>query len=94
MTHIPIARRRLLLGTALAGLAPVLAACSPTVKVEAPDKPIEINLNIRIEQEVRIRVERDLEQVFADDPELFGLPSGSAPRSGGQGAGRKGSGTQ
>lgn len=85
-----IARRRLLLGPALAGLVPALAACSPTVKVEAPDKPIEINLNIRIEQEVRIKVERDLEQVFADDPELFGLPPGTAPGGGGQGAGRKG----
>ncbi|UEM23051.1 YnbE family lipoprotein [Skermanella mucosa] len=91
---IPLARRRLLLGTALAGLTPVLAACSPTVKVEAPDKPIEINLNIRIEQEVRIKVERDLEQVFADDPELFGLPPGGVPGSGGQGVGRKGNGTK
>ena len=80
-------------------VAAMIAAVGSTglsgcVTVNAPDKPIEINLNIRIEQEVRIRVERDLEQVFADDPELFGLPSGSAPRSGGQGAGRKGSGTQ
>ncbi len=91
---IPLARRRLLLGPALASLVPVLAACSPTVKVEAPDKPIEINLNIRIEQEIRIKVERDLEQVFADDPELFGLPSGNAPGRGGQGAGRKESGTK
>ena len=74
--NIPIARRRLLLGTALAGLAPVLGACSPTVKVEAPDKPIEINLNIKIEQEVRIKVERDLEKVFAEDPDLFGTAGG------------------
>ncbi len=54
-----------------------IAACSPTVKVEAPDKPIEINLNIKIEQEVRIKVERDLEKVFAEDPELFGTAGGS-----------------
>ncbi|GEO36232.1 hypothetical protein GGE65_000500 [Skermanella aerolata] len=53
-----------------------IVACSPTVKVEAPDKPIEINLNIKIEQEVRIRVERDLEKVFAEDPELFGTAGG------------------
>ena len=43
-------------------LVPLLAGCSPTVKIEAPDKPIEINLNIKIEQEVRVKVERDLEQ--------------------------------
>lgn len=48
------------------------AACTPTVKVEAPDKPIEINMNIKIEQEVRVKVEKDLDDVFANDPELFG----------------------
>ncbi len=57
-------------------LAPLLAGCSPTVKIEAPDKPIEINLNIKIEQEVRIKVERDLEKVFAEAPELFGIAGG------------------
>ncbi|HYD32434.1 MAG TPA: YnbE family lipoprotein [Azospirillaceae bacterium] len=51
----------------------VVAGCSPTVKVEAPDKPIEINLNIKIEQEVRVKVERDLEEIFEQDPGLFGL---------------------
>jgi hypothetical protein len=48
------------------------AACTPTVKVEAPDKPIEINMNIKIEQEVRVKVDKDLDDVFANDPELFG----------------------
>ncbi len=50
-----------------------LHACSPTVKVEAPDKPIEINMNIKIEQEVRIKVEKDIDAIIADDPELFGI---------------------
>jgi hypothetical protein len=62
---------------AIACLISLVAGCSPTIKVEAPDKPIEINLNIKIEQEVRIRVERDLEKVFAEDPELFGTAGGS-----------------
>jgi len=55
-----------------AALATGFAACTPTVKVQAPDKPIEINLNVKIEQEVRIKVEKDLEDAFADSPELFG----------------------
>ena len=60
-----------------------LAACSPTVKVQAPDKPIEINLNIKIEQEVRIKVEKDLADVFANDPDLFGIaPATPAPTGG------------
>ncbi len=61
--------------TPLCVLAILLAAgCAPTVKLEAPDKPIEINLNIKIEQEVRVKVERELEQSFKANPALFGLP--------------------
>jgi len=66
--------RRVLTAALIAGLGAGMGACTPTVKVEAPDKPIEINLNIRIEQEVRVKVERDLEKAIADDPALFGLP--------------------
>lgn len=52
-------------------LALAIAACQPTVKVEAPDKPIEINLNVKIEQEVRIKVERDVESLLKNNDELF-----------------------
>ena len=48
-----------------------LAACNPTVKVEAPDKPIVINLNVKIEQEVRVKVEKDAEDLVANNPDLF-----------------------
>lgn len=78
MTGTILARRRASLRVAIACLIPLVAGCSPTIKVEAPDKPIEINLNIKIEQEVRIKVERDLEKVFAEDPELFGTAGGGA----------------
>ena len=54
-----------------AGVALLISACAPTIRVEAPEQPIEINLNVRIEQEVRVRVERDLEQLFEENPELF-----------------------
>lgn len=66
-------------------LVPLLAltvACTPTVKVEAPDKPIEINMNIKIEQEVRVRVEKNIDEKILDNPDLFGVPaSGSAAKS-------------
>ena len=52
-----------------------LSACTPTVKVELPDKPIVINLNVRIDQEVRVKVDRALDDAFKDHPELFG-PAG------------------
>ena len=51
--------------------AMAIIGCSPTVKVEAPDKPIVINLNVKIEQEVRIRVEREIEDLLADNPDIF-----------------------
>ena len=47
------------------------AACNPTVKVEAPDKPIVINLNVKIEQEVRVKVDKDVESLVNDNPNLF-----------------------
>ena len=46
-------------------------ACTPSVKIEAPDKPIVINLNVKIEHEVRVRVEKDLDSVLANNPGLF-----------------------
>ena len=56
----------------LAIFLPLLfAACSPPVKVEAPDKPIEINLNVRIEHSIRVKVDEELEDLFSDDSELF-----------------------
>lgn len=54
-----------------AGLVLFLGACNPTVKIEAPDKPIEINLNVKIEQEVRVKVDRDLDDLLAENPDLF-----------------------
>lgn len=43
--------------SALAAVALLLAACTPTVKVEAPKEPITINLNIKLDADVRLRVE-------------------------------------
>ena len=52
-------------------LLPLLAACSPTVKLEAPDKPIEINLNVNIQQDVRVSIAKDVSEAIAKDPSLF-----------------------
>jgi hypothetical protein len=61
-------------GRCLAPAAFVLvlaAACQPTVKVEAPDKPITINLNVHIEQEVRIKVEKEADEVLKEKKDIF-----------------------
>lgn len=67
--------------TAVLLISVTLAACAPTVKIQAPDKPIEINLNVRIEQEVRVKLERDVDDAIRNDPALFGLPTDSVPSS-------------
>jgi hypothetical protein len=55
----------------LAAVFVVLAGCSPTVRVEAPDKPIEINLNVKIEHNIRLQVDKELEDLFSEDSDLF-----------------------
>jgi hypothetical protein len=53
-------------------LACLLATgCTPTVKVDAPDKPITINLNVKIEHEVRVRIDKQLDDLFSEDSGLF-----------------------
>ena len=60
-------------------LAVPLASC---ITVRAPDKPIEINLNVAITQEVLVRMQRDVEQLIRQNPQAFpqNPPEGSAPQ--------------
>lgn len=55
----------------LAALGCVLMACSPTVQVQAPEKPIEINLNVNIEHHVRVSIEKDVKQAIARNKDIF-----------------------
>lgn len=63
-------RPLLALATAATVLIPWLIGCTPTVKVAA-DKPITINLNVNIKHEIRVKVEKDLDQVLSKDSGLF-----------------------
>lgn len=54
----------------LSALAAALAL-SGCISVKAPDKPIEINLNVTIKQEVVVRLQRDAADLIASNPELF-----------------------
>jgi len=60
-----------LLMPALAAIVIALPACQPTVKVETPKEPIIINLNVRIEHEVRVKVDKELDTLFEENSELF-----------------------
>ena len=48
-----------------------VTACSPTVQVAAPDEPITINLNVKIEHEIRVKVEKELDNVLSENSGLF-----------------------
>ena len=52
-------------------LIAMLGACSPTVRLEVPDKPIVINLNVKIEQEVRVKLEKGVEEAMLKNPKIF-----------------------
>jgi hypothetical protein len=56
---------------ALAVAAVLMSGCTPRVSVEAPKEPITINMNIKIEHEIRVKVDRDLDEVFADKEDIF-----------------------
>ena len=48
------------------------------ISVDTPDKPIEINLNVTIRQEVVVRLQRDVEQLINQNPQAF--PQQQPPR--------------
>ena len=64
-----MSRKSLLLS--LAAMALLLGACSPTVQLQAPDKPIEINLNINIRQEVVFRLDGKAKELVEQNSEIF-----------------------
>lgn len=51
-------------------LLSLVAGCSPKVQVEAPKEPIVINMNVKIEHEIRVKVDKDLDQLFEEE-DLF-----------------------
>jgi hypothetical protein len=55
----------------LSGVALFAAACTTKVEVVAPKEPITINLNVKIEHEIRVKVDKELDEVFSKDKGLF-----------------------
>ena len=53
------------------GAIGTLTGCQPKVAVEAPSEPITINLNVKIEHEISVKVDKELDTLFEEDDELF-----------------------
>lgn len=49
-------------------LLPMMAACTPTVEVRLPQEPITINLNIKLDADVRLRVEEQAKRDVESKP--------------------------
>lgn len=60
-----------ILRSILLAFALTLAACTPTVKVAMPSEPININLNVKIQHEIYIKVDKQLDELFSDSSGLF-----------------------
>lgn len=48
-----------------------------TVAVKAPTEPITINLNVKIDQEIRVRLSDEVDALITENPDLFGSGAGS-----------------
>jgi hypothetical protein len=68
----PMTRSRLYQAACGTALMLPLTGC---ISVDTPDKPIEINLNVTIRQEVVVRLQRDVEQLINQNPEAFPQPT-------------------
>jgi hypothetical protein len=49
----------------------VVVGCSPTVKIETSDKPIEINLNVNIEHNIRVKIDKQLDDLVQKKEGIF-----------------------
>jgi len=58
---------------ALLALLPLLllAGCTPRIEVAAPKEPITINMNVKIEHEIHIRADKDVEALLKTRSDLF-----------------------
>lgn len=64
------ARRLAIVGRCVAVMTG-MSALAGCVQIDTPDKPIEINLNINIRQEVVYRLDGDAKKLIEQNSEIF-----------------------
>ncbi|HAT8011598.1 YnbE family lipoprotein [Citrobacter rodentium NBRC 105723 = DSM 16636] len=59
--------------TVLLGMLPLwlITGCTPRIEVAAPKEPITINMNVKIEHEIHIKVDKDVENLLKSRSDLF-----------------------
>ncbi len=48
-----------------------ITSCTPTVKVEPPQEPITINLNIKLDADIRVKLEEEAQKDIKANPNIF-----------------------
>ncbi|MEA1064965.1 YnbE family lipoprotein [Apirhabdus apintestini] len=62
-------KQRCMIGTVVALMG--MAGCTPRIEVAAPKEPITINMNVKIEHEIHVKVDKDVEKLLHDRSDLF-----------------------
>ncbi|MCI5122174.1 MAG: YnbE family lipoprotein [Candidatus Electrothrix sp. AUS4] len=62
---------KLLVPCFLGILSLFIFACTPKVEVAAPSEPITINLNVKIQHEILVKVDKELDNLFKEEKGLF-----------------------
>ena len=62
-----------LIGVFLIGVFAItsITACTPSVQVALPNEPININLNVKIQHEILIKIDKQLDNMFSSSSGLF-----------------------
>lgn len=48
----------------------IISACTHKVEVSAKE-PITINLNLKIDHEIKVKVDKELDDIFSDESDIF-----------------------
>jgi len=71
VTTVQTATRVWVLALCISGSVWAMGGCTPRVEVVPSDKPITINLNVKIDHEIRIKIEKDLQEALSEKNGLF-----------------------
>ncbi|EKM4697479.1 YnbE family lipoprotein [Enterobacter roggenkampii] len=58
-------------GALTVAVTALLSGCTPRIEVAAPKEPITINMNVKIEHEIHIKVDKDVETLLKSRSDLF-----------------------
>ncbi len=58
-------------GSLTVAVVVLLTGCTPRIEVAAPKEPITINMNVKIEHEIHIKVDKDVETLLKSRSDLF-----------------------